>query len=343
MGIREKGPTMSFRDNLQHLRATRSMTQEQLAMMLGVSRQSVTKWEAEKAYPEMDKLLKICQIFDCTLDDLVRGDLTTRAPEPSQALPPDSGASDTIGYVERFETHALRTGIGVACIIVGCAVGMLVSVALTTLTDLPSPETAIIVFVLLFVLVGLAILVPECARHNRFMRKHPFVIDFFTSKDREQIDERVTRKFVIGIATMIAGVVLLIVGGQSSLPMLLLVGVMMLFFAAGVGIIVHGGIMNSMCDLDQYNLDAASLLSDTETDQLLDSLDDERRERYLRTRRINDLAGVICSVIMLIATMTALLLPFFTKSGGIFWIAWPIGGTCCGVVGIISNFLTQQR
>lgn len=62
---------MSFRNNLQHLRATRNMTQEQLAMLLGVSRQSVTKWEAEKSYPEMDKLLKICQIFECSLDDLV--------------------------------------------------------------------------------------------------------------------------------------------------------------------------------------------------------------------------------------------------------------------------------
>ena len=70
---------MSFRDNLQHLRATRNMTQEQLAMLLGVSRQSVTKWEAEKSYPEMDKLLKMCQIFECSLDDLVQGDLTGRA------------------------------------------------------------------------------------------------------------------------------------------------------------------------------------------------------------------------------------------------------------------------
>lgn len=41
---------MSFRDNLQHLRATHAMTQEQLAMMVGVSRQSVTKWEAERAF-----------------------------------------------------------------------------------------------------------------------------------------------------------------------------------------------------------------------------------------------------------------------------------------------------
>lgn len=72
---------MSFRDNLQYLRAERNMTQEQLAMLLGVSRQSVTKWEAERSYPEMDKLLKMCQIFDCSLDDLVQGDLTKRHDE----------------------------------------------------------------------------------------------------------------------------------------------------------------------------------------------------------------------------------------------------------------------
>ena len=64
---------MSFRDNLQHLRDTRNMTQSELAMLVGVSRQSVAKWEAEKSYPEMDKLLKLCDLFECTLDDLVRG------------------------------------------------------------------------------------------------------------------------------------------------------------------------------------------------------------------------------------------------------------------------------
>lgn len=67
---------MSFRTNLQYLRAERRMTQEQLAMLLGVSRQSVTKWEAEKSYPEMDKLIKMCQIFECSLDDLVTGDVS---------------------------------------------------------------------------------------------------------------------------------------------------------------------------------------------------------------------------------------------------------------------------
>ena len=67
---------MSFRANLQYLRAQRNLTQERLAMLLGVSRQAISKWESEKAYPEMDKLLMICDLFGCTLDDLVLGDVS---------------------------------------------------------------------------------------------------------------------------------------------------------------------------------------------------------------------------------------------------------------------------
>ena len=105
---------MSFRDNLQHLRSTRNMTQEQLAMLVGVSRQSVTKWESERAYPEMDKLIKICQIFDCSLDDLVSGDLTTREPEPTQA--PVPALADVCGYDEHKRKMALRISMGVGII-----------------------------------------------------------------------------------------------------------------------------------------------------------------------------------------------------------------------------------
>ena len=76
---------MSFRTNLQYLRAQRNMTQERLAMLLGVSRQAISKWESEKAYPEMDKLLMICDLFGCTLDDLVLGDVSVSTSRPGLA------------------------------------------------------------------------------------------------------------------------------------------------------------------------------------------------------------------------------------------------------------------
>ncbi len=67
---------MRFAHNLQYLRRLRpGMTQEALAERLGVSRQTVSKWETGEALPEMDKAEALCGIFFCTLDGLFREDM----------------------------------------------------------------------------------------------------------------------------------------------------------------------------------------------------------------------------------------------------------------------------
>ena len=68
---------MSFGKNLQFLLKMRgSMTQEALAEKLGVSRQTVSKWELDMVYPEMDKVLELCSLFSCSMDQLIREDMT---------------------------------------------------------------------------------------------------------------------------------------------------------------------------------------------------------------------------------------------------------------------------
>lgn len=66
---------MKFGENLYHLRKDAKMSQEKLAEKIGVSRQSVSKWENGEAYPEMDNLLKICKIFHCKLNDIIHDDI----------------------------------------------------------------------------------------------------------------------------------------------------------------------------------------------------------------------------------------------------------------------------
>ncbi len=66
---------MKFCENLQKLRKSKNISQEQLAEMLGVTRQSVSKWESGASYPEMEKLTEMCRIFHCSLDTLVNGDV----------------------------------------------------------------------------------------------------------------------------------------------------------------------------------------------------------------------------------------------------------------------------
>jgi len=61
---------MKFNEKLACLRKEKHFSQEELAEQLSVSRQAVSKWESGTSYPEMDKLLLICKIFDCTLEEL---------------------------------------------------------------------------------------------------------------------------------------------------------------------------------------------------------------------------------------------------------------------------------
>ena len=61
----------NFSKNLKQLRKDNNLSQEQLAEQLGVSRQSISKWESSQAYPEMDKILEICKIFNLNIDDLL--------------------------------------------------------------------------------------------------------------------------------------------------------------------------------------------------------------------------------------------------------------------------------
>lgn len=67
---------MNIGKNLQFLRRMRGrMTQEELAEQMGVSRQTVSKWELDAAQPELDKLIELSRFFGCTMDELIQGDM----------------------------------------------------------------------------------------------------------------------------------------------------------------------------------------------------------------------------------------------------------------------------
>ncbi|RUT47253.1 XRE family transcriptional regulator [Paenibacillus anaericanus] len=63
---------MEFADKLQKFRKERGMSQENLAAIIGVSRQSVSKWESGQAYPELDKIIALSELFNVTVDNLVK-------------------------------------------------------------------------------------------------------------------------------------------------------------------------------------------------------------------------------------------------------------------------------
>ena len=66
---------MKFGENLYNLRKANKMSQDKLAEKMNVSRQSVSKWENGESYPEMEKIMKLCNIFHCKINDLVHEDM----------------------------------------------------------------------------------------------------------------------------------------------------------------------------------------------------------------------------------------------------------------------------
>ena len=75
---------MSLGTNISRLRAEHHLSQGDLAEALAVSRQSVSKWETDSSVPDLDKLVKLSQVFDVTLDELVMG----AEPQPKAETPP---------------------------------------------------------------------------------------------------------------------------------------------------------------------------------------------------------------------------------------------------------------
>lgn len=390
---------MSFRDNLQYLRAQRNFTQERLAMLLGVSRQAISKWESGKAYPEMDKLLMICDLFGCTLDDLVLGDVRAprlvpdATPEPADGmgaaglpeaergicnggLASDATSSNTAakqsaayglspnvsvgqqavsvalpedltGYDAHMNSFAWKVAAGIAAIIAGVAVGVLFDSEGTVSGLLARSEFLTFVCTIIGVIIGLAFLIPAGMTHSEFVRRHPFIEDFYTDDDRSRRAKELAVGVVGGIGLILLGVAVTVYGEETlgieeGWP----VSVMLLCVAAGVFCFIYFGIRYGMMNIDSYNHEAES----------------ERREREREAQGgdfYDKLTGLVCGIIMLIATVVGLWMLFtggpidgggherWLSGNGLFWLAWPIGGILCGVatciIQIFRSFHDRDR
>lgn len=326
---------MNFRENLVHLRAVNNMTQEQLAMLLGVSRQSVAKWEAGKSYPEMDKLLSLCRVFNCTLDDLVQGDLTGRGPDAPLALGASAKPEDVFGYDEQMRAFASKVSNGIMSIILGVALCTLF-VALGEAGQaarVASPDVFGALGVLVFfagVAAGLALIIPAGMSHAAFVRAHPFVGDFYTDEERERVRTTFSRELVGGICCIFAGICLVVLLGDTGYEEVVGAPGMLLLVAVGVRFIVHGGMTLGRTNLGDYNEQAAEFLSPEELDAA--DLPAERKRQMRATRKSGKRIGAICGSIMMLATIVGLVLLFVPGcQTPFFWLAWPIGGLLCGI------------
>lgn len=82
---------MTLGQKLTNLRKARGMTQEELSEAIGVTRQTISKWELDTSTPDLDYLCKLCDLFGVTADYLIRPEketVETAPPPPTEQAPP---------------------------------------------------------------------------------------------------------------------------------------------------------------------------------------------------------------------------------------------------------------
>ena len=113
---------MEFNNKLYELRKQKGFSQEELANRLNVSRQTISKWEVGESTPDMEKLVAISDLFEVSLDELVKGEEAKTA-EPSERIVRSELYSDIKEHVLTEDNKKRVTkGLKIAGIIAGVIV-----------------------------------------------------------------------------------------------------------------------------------------------------------------------------------------------------------------------------
>ena len=292
---------MAFSDNLQFIRAQAGVTQEQLAEQLDVSRQSVSKWESGASFPEMDTLLRICDLYDVNMDTLLRGSVE------------ESRVSDTVRYDDHMNHFSLQIALSVFAIIAGVALMIL-------LNTLALPEMLAVALFMLILTISVVVMVAGGIQHDNFRKKHPVIQDFYTEEEKDAFHQKFVWYIAGGVGAILFGVVLL-VGVFAFLPEKepyesFAAAVFMLLVAGAVFSFIYGGIQEDKYKIWKYNRD-----------------NNPTPEAKKQLGRI----GTACGVIMLLATAVYVGLGLTRNAWGTAWWLFAVGGILCGVVSVALN------
>ena len=285
---------MSLAENLQYLRAREGVTQEQLAERLDVSRQSVSKWESAASFPEMDTLLKLCDMFHVDMDTLLRGSVERSLSE------------DRAGY-DRFMTLYARKIAGAVASIVG---GTALWSALYALGVHEMLGTAVL---LLVVAMAAVVLIASSMEEEHFRKKNPVIPDFYTEKQKEQFHRRYIWYIAGGVGAILLGVVMMVLAFTvlpEREPYESYIGAAFLVIVAcAVYFLIYGGMLEDKYNIAKYNRQ-----------------NDPTPEDKSRRRR----ATTACSVIMILATAVFLFAGLAYYKWNWAAIIYPVGGVLCG-------------
>lgn len=326
---------MILADKIINLRKKNAWSQEELAEKLGVSRQSISKYEGAQSIPDMDKILKLSKIFGVTTDYLIKDEI-----EDPEFLDEEYEESKTRKvsmemaneYLNLKEISAKNLALGVSLCIIS-PIFLVISSEAYEKELLSVPENVVdgvsLTVLFLFIIAAVGIFV----REGMLLKKYEFIeseaidtdygVDGMARDRMEKFHDSFVKKNIIGILLIVASVLPIFVGMIFSAEDLV-IAIAMGFLLALVGLGVNF--------LLRANIPMSALKA------LLEEEDFTRKNKELK-KKIEPFITAYWILIVAIYLGYSLVTNKWDKS----WIIWPVSGVSYVLYYLILRFFLENN
>lgn len=249
---------MIFGDKLIQLRKKAGWSQEELAEQMNVTRQSVSKWEGAQSVPELEKIIRLSELFGVSTDYLLKDEIETVESLPSEDV-------STLKRVSMEEAHAFLivkeiTSKTIALATFLCILSPLTLFVLGAISEVPEyglAENVVggvgMICLILLVAIAVALFISSGSKTAPFeyLEKEAFETAYGVSgmvKERKaQYSKTYTRNNIIGASLCITALLPLfggvIVNDQNDLLLVIMLAVSLVIAGMGVVFFVRSGVV----------------------------------------------------------------------------------------------------
>ncbi len=329
---------MILADKIIELRKKSGWSQEELAEQLGVSRQSVSKWESAQSVPDMGRIVRMSELFGVSTDYLLKDAMELAEPAPDE-IQTDSAArpvslEEANDFLRVKEKNAGHIALGVMlCIFSPIILILLGGAAEFGKIALSEDQTTGLGVAVLLLMIGgaVALFVTSGIRSSRFefMEKESldtlYGVDGMARERREQFRPTYVRQLTIGIVLCVLAViplflVLFLYGDEDNFSQVVATGIMLALIGIGVLLIVRSSILWGAFQ------------------QLLEE-GDYTRESKARERALSPFSAIYWCLV----TAGYLAWSFIGGSWDHSWIVWPVAGVAYGAIYGIYGALHRRN
>ncbi len=295
---------MDFGKNLSTIRKKRGLSQEELADMLNVSRQTIYKWETDVTAPDVNKLVELASALDVKTDALLSD--TYEATNVDENKPIMDKSLTAKAYT--LCSHII--GWSVCTILLGVAVCIILN---TLRLKYFHVIGLAVMFSLIFAAVLGFIFSEIKLEHVKKAATKPLQ---FTTEEQSTCQKRFVIMLCNGFALIFIGIIeTVILSSINKKYSPYAVSALLFLVGVGVALIIIGGMTNTLYSAPQ------------------EALAEEKKDKLVES---------ISGVIMTSATIVFLVLGFIADKWHPSWIAFPIGGILCGLTERIIGLIRRR-